>query len=772
MPPALFLGNAASAAVTDGQRYELPAHHLVTHGVVLGMTGSGKTGLSVVLVEEALRARVPTLVIDLKGDLPNLMLPVRDLTETELTPWVDEEAAARSGRSAAQVAGEIAASLMAGLAGWGLGVADIARLRDEVEPRLLTPGAKIGEPIDVLSSLSRRSTLWDEDEEVARDQLHAGISLLLRLAGRDGDPRSREHIVLGALAERRIASGAAAPLNHLLEDVLAPPMESIGMMAFDEFLPAKDRQALAQDLNALVASPKLGAWLNGAPLDVGEWLRPKAGKTPLVVVSVAHLDDEERLLVLGLLLDEVLAWVRGLSGSSDLRALVVFDEIYGYLPPHPHNPPTKKPLLTLLKQARAFGVGMLLCTQNPMDLDYKALSNAGAWFVGRLQTDADRERVVEGLEGSDGGLGGLSRSDLDATLRNLPPRTFFVRDVHRTPSCALIQVRHALTWLRGPLSRRDMLRLSKALGVRGASPPAAPIAAPGATARVAALPAAATLPATPDGWRSQFFATDQAAIKRYVPLAAATVLLRGRDARLGVVAERQHTIVAPVDATGRADHARATLIDPKALRETPTHPAPFAQLPAGLMTRKIALAVEKTLRELVAARCPIEVLVHKQLGLHCAWNETREAFIERCRVETERRVAEEQPAIVAKARARLAKLEQQRDSAQQEVAAAQQLLQSSPGDLGTALLRVALGSRAVAPRAKERDQAQQKLARATENVIKREAALDAARAEIAAEMDAAAGQMRREAGAVETVRLLPKKGEVEVVGMGVVWWPE
>ncbi|WP_437747800.1 helicase HerA-like domain-containing protein [Sorangium sp. So ce1504] len=453
--------------------FELPAHHLVTHGVVVGMTGSGKTGLVMVLVEEALRSGVPVLMVDVKGDLPNLLFTFPELSAAEFEPWIDPSAAARDGRSTADVAEGLAARWRDGLASSGLGSGDVAALRARMAPRLLTPGTTAGEPVHVLSALETPSPLWDEDEEAAREALSASLSLLLRLVGRDPDPaRSREHVLLAHLAERRLRARRAAGLEELLADLADPPIAAVGALGVDEFFAPKERQALARELNTLLASPTFATWRKGAPLDVASWLAPQVGsgsggaKTPAVIVSVAHLDDDERLLVLGLLFDQLLSWVRGLSGTSDLRALVVFDEVFGFLPPHPANPPTKRPLLALLKQARAFGVGVVLATQNPMDLDYKALSNAGAWFVGRLQTDADRERVVEGLSGADGGAGGVGAAALSATLKALPPRTFFVRDVHMQPPSFLAETRFSLSWLRGPVTRREIGRL-----VRSISPP-------------------------------------------------------------------------------------------------------------------------------------------------------------------------------------------------------------------------------------------------------------------------------------------------------------
>jgi hypothetical protein len=379
----LFLGNTHAPGGATPAPHALLPHHLVTHAAIVGMTGSGKTGLVMVLVEEALRSGVPVLMIDIKGDLPNLLLTFPELDGPSFEPWLDAIAAERRGKTVADAGLEHASRAREGLARWGLGSADVAALRGSIAPRLITPGTTAGEPLHVLSALENAAPLFHQDEEIARDALSASISLLLRLVGRDADPaRSREHVFLSHLAERRFAAGLPSGLGELLADLMEPPITTVGAMAVDDFLSPKERKDLAQALNALIASPTFAAWQKGASLDVGAWLSPKDGKTPAVIVSVAHLDDQERALVLGLVLEELLAWVRGLPGTSELRALVVFDEVFGFLPPHPANPPTKRPLLALLKQARAFGVGLVLATQNPMDLDYKALSNAGAWFVG------------------------------------------------------------------------------------------------------------------------------------------------------------------------------------------------------------------------------------------------------------------------------------------------------------------------------------------------------------------------------------------------------
>ena len=469
--PAFFLG---STRALDGAgvatKLSLPAHHLVTHGVVLGMTGSGKTGLTTVMIEEAIGAGVPVLVIDVKGDLPNLLLAFPDFELERLRPWVEGCAAPGDSRSADELAQALNEQRRAGLNDWGIGAPELSQFAGKTEVRVITPGSSAGESMHILSSLERRSSRWDSDPEAGRAALSAAISLVLRLLGRDSDPaKSREHVLLSLFAERRFRAGKNAELTALLEDLAEPPIEEIGALALNDFLPKSERKALAAALNTLLASPTFAAWREGAALDVAEWLTPRDGRTPAVIVSVAHLEDEERALVLGVLLEEVLAWVRSLPGSQRLRALVVFDEVYGFLPPHPHNPPTKRPLVSLMKQARAFGVGIVVATQNPMDLDYRALSNAGLWCIGKLQTDADRARVMDGL-GASIGAERSAMAHLSRIVQMLGQRWFLIRDAHVPNGLALMQPRWAMSLLRGPMTRSE-LKIALAARARAASTP-------------------------------------------------------------------------------------------------------------------------------------------------------------------------------------------------------------------------------------------------------------------------------------------------------------
>jgi hypothetical protein len=473
--PQLHLG-AYRTRQGKGGSARLPAHHLVTHAVVVGMTGSGKTGLLTVMAEEALRAEVPVLIIDVKGDLPNLLLRFPSLSAEALLPWVEGKASPADKRTPDVRASAAAEAHRKGLLGWDITERAVAEYIERSDIRVITPGSSAGERLHVLSSLERRSERWDSDPESARAALSAAVSLLLRLLGRDPDPaKSREHVLLSVLAERRLVADQAADLAALLDDLAEPPIEQIGALALNDFLPKSERRALAAALNTLLASPTFTTWRQGTTLDIAEWLAPKQGRSQAVIVSVAHLDDEERALVLGMLLEEVLSWMRALPGSQRLRALVLFDEVYGFLPPHPQNPPTKRPLVALMKQARAFGVGLVIATQNPMDLDYRALGNAGMWLVGRLQTDADRERVLEGLSGAGHAHDGPTKAELAHTVKRLAPRWFVMRDVHASEGTVLLQPRWAISLLLGPMTRTEIRR---ALGKAGSA--AEPLTAPAA----------------------------------------------------------------------------------------------------------------------------------------------------------------------------------------------------------------------------------------------------------------------------------------------------
>jgi len=477
---SLFIGkevDPASGAL--GSRVDLDPADLLTHGLIVGMTGSGKTGLAIALIEEVLRQGVPVLAIDPKGDLGNLLLLFERLDAASFAPWIDPEAARRAGKTADAAAQETAAAWTKGLAEWGLSAADVATLKQSRDAVVYTPGSTSGVPLNILQSLGAPSVPFDSAAEDLRDEI-AGIAAgLLGLLGIEADPlQSREHILLSALIEAAWRKGQGLTLESLITSVGTPPMDKLGALPLESVFPAGDRQGLMMSLNNLLASPSFAAFRAGEPLDVEKLLRGPQGKPRLSIVYTAHLSDEERLFVTALLLDKVKTWMRRQPGTSELRALVYMDEVFGYFPPHPANPPTKRPLLTLLKQARAQGVGVVLATQNPVDLDYKGLANMGTWLVGILQTDQDRSRLRDGLLGSGAAAAGVDRL-LGATRK----RVFLLHDVHR-PGLGLVHSRWAMSYLRGPMTRDEVGRLMAGHGppvpppqagvAEGAAPPMLP----------------------------------------------------------------------------------------------------------------------------------------------------------------------------------------------------------------------------------------------------------------------------------------------------------
>jgi hypothetical protein len=434
---------------------------LTTHAVCLGMTGSGKTGLCLALLEEAGIDGIPAIAIDPKGDLANLFLTFPELRPEDLRPWVDEGEATRSGMSAEQYAAQVANTWKQGLSRWGQDGERIRRFREACELALYTPGMSGGRPLRVLRSLAAPAPELAADPDALRDRVQGTVSGLLALLGIEADPvRSREHILLTQLIDRAWRAGRDYEIASLIGEVQAPPFDRLGVMGLETFFPSKDRAGLAMALNGLLASPGFGAWMEGEPLDIGRLLYTEQGKPRMSVLAIAHLSERERMFFVTLLLNEIVAWVRTQPGTSSLRAIVYMDEVFGFFPPTA-NPPSKAPMLTLLKQARAQGLGVVLATQNPVDLDYKGLSNMGTWFLGRLQTERDKARVLDGLEGAAGDSGTVfDRADLDGLLSGLDSRVFLLNNVHEDAP-ELFKSRWCLSYLRGPLTRNQIRELAR-----------------------------------------------------------------------------------------------------------------------------------------------------------------------------------------------------------------------------------------------------------------------------------------------------------------------
>jgi hypothetical protein len=432
---------------------------LTTHAVCVGMTGSGKTGLCLSLLEEAAIDGIPAIAIDPKGDLGNLLLTFPNLQPSDFRPWIETAEAARHGMSPDEYASDVAQSWLQGLTEWGQDGARIQRFRDAVDIAIYTPGSSAGMPLTVLRSFDAPSLAVLADPDALRERIAAAASGLLALLGIDADPlRSREHILISNIFDHAWRGGRNLDLAALMRDIQTPPFDKVGFVDLETFFPAVGRAELAMNLNNLLASPTFAGWMEGEPLNIQRLFYTAEGKPRLTILSIAHLSETERMFFVTILLNELLSWVRAQPGTSSLRAVFYMDEVFGYFPPSA-NPPAKKPMLTLLKQARAYGLGVILATQNPVDLDYKGLSNTGTWFLGRLQTERDKQRVLEGLEGASAAAGSsFDRSKMEATLAGLGKRVFLMNNVHDDEPI-VFQTRWALSYLRGPLTRAQIQTL-------------------------------------------------------------------------------------------------------------------------------------------------------------------------------------------------------------------------------------------------------------------------------------------------------------------------
>jgi hypothetical protein len=552
---------------------------MTTHGVCVGMTGSGKTGLCLALLEEAAIDGIPALAIDPKGDLANLALTFPSLAPADFQPWVDPAEAERQGMTVQQLAEKTAGAWKSGLAQWDEDGARIGRFRDACEVAIYTPGSKAGRPLALLRSLNAPPKAVLEDDEALRSRVQGAVSGVLALAGVDSDPlQDREHILLSQLVLRAWQAGRDLDFPALIQGVQKPPFDKVGVLDVESFFPAKDRSGLAMALNNVLASPGAAAWAEGEPLDIAKLLWTPSGKPRIAVLSIAHLSDAQRMFFVTTLLSEVLAWVRTQAGTSSLRALLYMDEIFGYFPPSA-TPPSKLPMLTLLKQARAFGLGVLLATQNPVDLDYKGLANTGTWFIGRLQTERDKLRVLDGLEGAAGASGhSFDRKELDRMLSGLGSRVFLLNNVHEDAP-VLFQTRWTLSYLRGPLTREQIQRLTA-----DARPePAASTEA--ASGKAPSSVKAATRPVLPAGVAEGFFpATGGTGQLTYRPTVLGVARVHYVDRKSAVDTWQKVSVLASVDGSSIQwdDGKELPEAAPEQLAPSPLDGAGFEEAPAVL----------------------------------------------------------------------------------------------------------------------------------------------------------------------------------------------
>ena len=770
-----------SAGIRSDEPVLYDSKDLLTHAVCVGMTGSGKTGLGIGLIEEAAIDGVPVLAIDPKGDLSNLLLTFQGLSAAEFLPWVTVADAAGPDARNRAAAGE-ADKWRAGLAEWGQGPDRIARLRAAADVRVYTPGSRAGTPLALLGTLPAGAAA--EQEDVAA-RITSSASSLLALAGIDeSGPHSRAHTLISTILTS--ASTGQADLPWLVQQIQRPSFERIGVLDLETFYSARERQDLALRFNSILASPGFDVWLAGEPPDVGRMLYTPEGRPRIAVVSIAHLDDAQRMLVVALVLDAALDWTRRQTGTSSLRALIYMDEVFGYLPPVA-NPPSKTPLLTLLKQARAFGVGVVLATQNPVDLDYKALSNTGTWFLGKLQTERDKARVLDGLETLSSGL---DRAALDKTLSNLQKRVFFMHNVHeREP--VIFETRWTLSYLRGPMTREELRRVT---ADGNATTPAAPTDQPATasatttTAAAGATPSSAARPVLPAGVTELFLPSTGPGNGRYAAVLYGAARVQYADAKRGIdhTADVQATVPfasgpVPIDW----DRAETTAVPVSALTSAPDPQGPhaFDSVPNAALSPKSYAGWQKDFAQWVTRTQSLRLQSAPSLKLVSKPGESERDFqlrvLQSAREARDAAVETLRQRYAPKVQRLTAKLRTSEDTVEREQQQAQQQKLQSAVSIGTTLLGALMGRKAVsmstlgrattAARGVSRSMKEsQDIARAEERVREAQAELKTLETDLAAEV-AALEATASAAVPLETIELKPKRGGVDVRLVSLVW---
>ncbi len=790
-----YLGRIRTPQQTgsEGDLLLYDSRDLVTHALCVGMTGSGTTGLCLALIEEAAIDGVPALVIDPKGDISNLLLTFPNLAPEDFAPWVNAEDAQRGGLTVADYAAQQAGLWKKGLADWGQDGARIARLRNAADFTIYTPGSTAGVPISIVSSFAAPPAALADDAEWLRDRIQTTVTSVLNLMGVNADPiKSREHILLSTIFQSAWSQGRDLTLADIIQQIQTPPVARVGVMDLDAFFPPQDRFALAMSLNNLLAAPGFDVWMQGEPLDVGRLLYTAEGKPRVSICSIAHLADAERMFFVSLLLNQVVGWMRSQSGTTSLRAIVYMDEIFGSFPPVA-NPPTKAPLLTLLKQARAYGVGVVLATQNPVDLDYKGLANTGTWFLGRLQTERDKARVLDGLEGSATSTGrSFDRQSMEQALSGLASRTFVMNNVHEDAP-VVFQSRWALSYLRGPLGRNEIKRLMAHRQSQASSPAPATVTAPLSTPAARREPVAGgstQLPILPAGIPYYFVparGTTGAVTYRPMIYGAAQVRYVETKARIDTTTEVRR--LAPLTAGPLAvDWNAAVPLDlaPGDLEATAVSGATFADLPPNVVKAKSPDAWSKDFLAWVYGSQSLDLLRSAQSGvvsnpgeserdfrirLQQSSREARDAMVEKLRQKYAPKVA------AAQERVRRAEQAVSRESEQ----ARSQSLQTAIS-FGTTLLGALVGRKTVsmstlgrattAARGVGRTiKESQDIGRAKETVGAAQQQLEELDAQLKAETEAIEARFDSASEPLQVESLKPKKTNITVRLVALVWAP-
>ncbi len=775
---------------------------LVTHGVCVGMTGSGKTGLCIALLEEAALDGVPAIVIDPKGDLPNLLLTFPELRPEDFAPWINEDDARKKGLTAEEYAKQQAEMWKSGLAGWGQTGERIGRLRQSTDFVIYTPGSSAGIPVSILKSFAAPPSAILEDTELLGERISTTATSLLGLMGIEADPiRSREHILISTILDSAWKQGRDLDLAALIQHIQSPPVAKIGVMDIESFYPSKERFELALSLNNLLAAPGFSAWLEGESLEINSILYTPEGKPRISIFSIAHLNDAERMFFVSLLLNQILGWTRMQSGTTSLRAIVYMDEIFGYFPPVA-NPPSKMPLLTLLKQARAFGVGILLATQNPVDLDYKGLSNTGTWLIGRLQTERDKMRVLEGLEGAASSAGAkFNRKSMEETLAGLGSRIFLMNNVHEDAP-EIFESRWAMSYLRGPVTRNQIKTLMDPRRSSFASKAtAAPAAVSSAPAGAAYQPAPAASSAAKKADRpllppdiSQYFipirgsqTSGQTLV--YNPMLLGMAQVRFADIKTGVDVSREPTFITQITDDPIAvnwDTSTEAGFNIADFDKAPTEPARYSPLPAAAGNARSYATWNKDFADWLYRNQKMELLKSPSLKQFSAPGESERDF----RVRLQQNAREQRDDATDKLRQKYATkmttLEEQVRRAQQAVEreaeqAKQQKMQTAIS-FGTTLLSAFVGKKAVSysslgrattavrgasrimKESQDIKQAQETVATYQQRMQELEASLKAETEELAAKSDPLTEEL-------EKVTVRPAKKDIAVRLATLVWLP-
>jgi hypothetical protein len=765
---------------------------LTTHAVIIGMTGSGKTGLGIGLIEEALIDNIPVIAIDPKGDLPNLLLTFPGMNAVDFRPWVNEQEAVKKGLTADQFAAEQAKLWRKGLADWDQEPERISRLKSAADFAVYTPGSSAGLPVNILRSFSPPPAAIQQDPDLFNERIQTTTTGLLSLLTIDADPIiSREHILLSNIIKSMWENGKGLDLAGLIRAIQTPPFERIGIMDLESIYPSKDRFSLAMRLNNLLATPGFEAWLEGDPLDVGRLFHTPSGKPRVSIFTISHLSDQERMFFVSMLLNEIVGWMRIQAGTTSLRAILYMDEIFGYFPPV-QNPPSKTPLLTLLKQARAFGLGVVLSTQNPVDLDYKGLSNTGTWFIGRLQTERDKERVLAGLEGAATGVG-FDREQMEEILAGLGQRIFLLHNVHETEP-VIFETRWVLSYLPGPMSREQIKQLVAHPIIDTPRTVPAPVT-PIPTGRVPETsPAAAVIstspPLIPPGIETYYMPASGAGQETiYYPAVIGCLDIHYASSKYLVDTAKTATIVAELSEGLIAvdwDHAMEVNVEPADLVSAPIPGAEFAELPPVAQRANAYGKWNKNLVRWASQNRPLTLYRSRRFNMTSKMNETEGDF----RARLAQSAREQRDLEVEKLRktygSRFMTLKNRLMTAEQAIAREQEQAKSKKMEtvisFGTAILGAFLGRKAVsATSASRMGTAMKSASRMGKESMDVKRALEKAQAiqnqledmemrlqEDIAALEAGFDATREE---LEEVRIYPKRSDMTIHVFGLAWMP-